>query len=232
MSRHIEVQRRRGCLHNYWTWANPTWTIWELKAQLQQGGAVRISLICWTGAPQGLLELLLCCAPSGTQHSSRESHEPAPVCSSSELVRETPVCSVQMWAGGSCEVPAVGRWQQGVGCRCRTPEWGLGCSQPTPLLMWLLCRFCCVAVLEFSQLLAIQNDLDKRISVWMLELLFEALGWLSSGSALSPLPEQSCVSAWGHWWYILLRAKTYSACLKEALTINLLREFIMKTQRY
>lgn len=54
----------------------------------------------------------------------------------------------------------------------------LGCFQP--YTRQTAHGFCCVAVLKFSLFLTIQSDLDKRITAWVLELLFEALGWLSS----------------------------------------------------
>lgn len=145
--------------------------------------AVRVSLICWTGAPQGLLELLLCCdfprwlsgqrpysvtLPALGHSAALENHTSQQPCvlkwPSSEFIWKIHACSVQMWAW--FQLWSVCSWE------------ALGCFQS--YTRQTARRFCCVAVLEVSQFLTIQSDLDKRITAWMLELLFEALGWLSS----------------------------------------------------
>lgn len=64
-------------------------------------------------------------------------------------------------------------------CDPRVGHWALPSPAPGKLFMRLLRTFCGVAVSKLSQFLTVQSDLDKGISVWMLELL-EALGWLRS----------------------------------------------------
>lgn len=130
---------------------------------------------------QGSDRTLLHCLVRDTVQLYRITRASSPVCSGGQF--RVNLKNTRLQCSDVSPVPAVQCLQVGDASRvlqadARSKSKALGCFQS--YTRQTAHGFCCVAVLKLSLFLTVQSDLDKRITAWVLELLFEALGWLSS----------------------------------------------------